>query len=114
MNKHISAIRKALDDFVSERQTASAGQGIGIVLANDPPRPIVTPSGLTEDVHAVVYVPEFDSMTEGERQRMVWAYLKAKLDQDDFIHLGFLRTVTSDEWEQLPGMPSLNDLLAAA
>jgi acid stress-induced BolA-like protein IbaG/YrbA len=114
MNKHIFAIRIALTEFVSERQTASAVEGIGLVLANDPPKPIVTPSGLTDDVHAIVYVPEFDNMTEGERQRMVWGYLKDNLDSNDFIHLSHLRTVSSDEWEQLPGMPLLDDLLATA
>ena len=114
MNQYIGPIRAAIEGFVAERRSEEGKTGIGLTLANDPPKPIVTPSGLTEDVHVIVHVPEFDSMTPGERQRMVWAYLKANLDPNEFIHLSYLRTVTSDEWEQLPGMPSLLDLLAPA
>ena len=104
MNEHTHAIRRALEEFVKDPQV-SPSTGISVVQANDPPKVITAPSGLTDDIHAVVFIPEFDKMPYGERQRLVWDYLKASVPLDHLKHLSLLRTVDSDEWEELPGLP---------
>lgn len=104
MTEHIQNIRHALLQFVESNEEQPRA-GISIPRGNDTAKVRITPSGLSEDIHAVVYIPAFDTMSYGARQRMVWDYLKRTVPLEELKHLSLLRTVSSAEWDGLPGAP---------
>jgi hypothetical protein len=112
MTEHMRSIRQALLNFVEDHED-EPGAGVSIPMGNEPARFVVTPSGLSEDIHAVVYIPAFDAMGYGARQRMVWDYLKQTLPLEELKHLSLLRTASSAEWDELAGLPPLEGLTVA-
>jgi len=112
MTNHMHVIREALDRFVAEKHTPTRS-GAAASVGNDSPRYAVTPSGLTEDIHAIVYIPEFNEMSYGERQNLTWSYLKRHVPLEELKYLSLLRTVSAAEWEELAGLPPLDRLAHA-
>ena len=95
MTDHLRAIRRALESFAASR---GADSRQAVVRA--------WPSAWTDNVHAVISIPEFDAMRAMDRQNEVWEYLRSNLAPNHRSRLSSLQTLSTDEWAKVEQEPS--------